>query len=332
MCLTCGNKWETNVANAEKSKIGCPRCAKQSEIKQRCLGIKHVKSLVKDSGHLYLDSNKYRGNKSRYLCECKKHGKFYFTPDRYKNQGSSCPSCGYERGVSKQRFAYSYVLSMFDKRGYTLLDKKYIRSTDKLRYICPNGHNGKMSFAHFKNGHGCKECANESLSENRMTPFLKIKEYISDTGNTLVSKDRKKKSEKLKIRCPEGHTFFILWNSFQQGKRCPKCNSSNGECSIREKLTNLKVGFIEQKRFNGCRDILSLPFDFYLPKKNVCIEYQGRQHYEPVEYFGGKKTFESRKRRDKIKRDFCKKEGIKLIEIPYWEFDNIEKILKKELL
>jgi len=50
---------------------------------------------------------------------------------------------------------------------------------------------------------------------------------------------------------------------------------------IREWLETNKVKFISQKWFNSCRDKRPLPFDFYLPDLEMCIEYDGSQHFIP---------------------------------------------------
>ena len=74
-----------------------------------------------------------------------------------------------------------------------------------------------------------------------------------------------------------------------------------------------------------------MPFDFYLPDYNTCIEYDGELHYKAVDYFGGDDALMNTKCRDEIKTQYCKENNIKLIRIPYWEFDNIEEILNREL-
>ena len=63
----------------------------------------------------------------------------------------------------------------------------------------------------------------------------------------------------------------------------------------------------------------------------MCIEYDGQQHFEPNEYFGGQKHFNILKRHDNIKDEYCQDNKIKLVRIPYWDFDNIENILANEL-
>ena len=72
-------------------------------------------------------------------------------------------------------------------------------------------------------------------------------------------------------------------------------------------------------------------FWFYLPDYNLLIEYDGRQHFEISEYFGGYEGFINTKIRDTIKNIYCRNNNIDLLRIPYWEFDNIENILIDKL-
>ena len=74
-----------------------------------------------------------------------------------------------------------------------------------------------------------------------------------------------------------------------------------------------------------------MQFDFYIPNLNLCIEYDGKQHFEPINYFGGIDSFNKQIIKDSIKNDFCHKNNIKLMRIPYYEFNNIEKILDNVL-
>ena len=71
------------------------------------------------------------------------------------------------------------------------------------------------------------------------------------------------------------------------------------------------------KYFCFCKNILPLPFDFYLPDYNICIEYNGRQHYEPIKKWGGVDSLNEIKKRDKIKMEYCKLNNIPLIIIKY---------------
>ena len=79
---------------------------------------------------------------------------------------------------------------------------------------------------------------------------------------------------------------------------------------------------LEEKRFDDCKDKRSLPFDFYIPLYNLCIEYDGKQHFSPTT-FGSKTMTEDRKlenlkyvqKHDQIKNDYCKQKGINLLRL-----------------
>lgn len=97
------------------------------------------------------------------------------------------------------------------------------------------------------------------------------------------------------------------------------CLASSMEAMVKKILTDNGVKYEEQKTFDDCRDKSLLRFDFYIPSLNLAVECQGGQHYFSVKFFGGDVAFEERKRRDQIKRDWCKEHGVTLLEIPYYE-------------
>lgn len=121
------------------------------------------------------------------------------------------------------------------------------------------------------------------------------------------------------------------------GKGCPYCKQSKGELQIQEWLEKHAIIYEAQKRFKDCRDKNPLPFDFYLPSYNLCIEYQGRQHYkEGFDIFTKRYkeqekaalAFKKQQRRDRIKQKYCKINNILFLKIKYNQ--DIEKILKRE--
>lgn len=137
---------------------------------------------------------------------------------------------------------------------------------------------------------------------------------------------------KLETICPNGHIHKTSYHHFKEGRRCPKCKTIfKGEEKIKEYLDKNNINYIEQHRFKDCKYKNTLAFDFYLPDYNCCIEYDGRQHYYISEYFGGQNGFIDTKIRDTIKNIYCDKNNIRLVRIPYWEFNNIEDILAKEI-
>ena len=92
---------------------------------------------------------------------------------------------------------------------------------------------------------------------------------------------------------------------------------SKYETFVEDILTNKKIKFIKEFCFEDCKNQRKLPFDFYLPDYNLCIECQGQQHYFPVEYFGGEDEYKKTVYRDKIKKNYCENNNIELLYIPY---------------
>lgn len=106
-------------------------------------------------------------------------------------------------------------------------------------------------------------------------------------------------------------------------------NISKGEDLIGYLLKNMGVSFIKEKTFKDCINPETnylLRFDFYLPDYNCCIEYDGEQHfYYKGSGWNNKENFIELTKRDAIKNEYCKNHNIKLIRIPYTDFDKIDK-------
>ena len=111
-----------------------------------------------------------------------------------------------------------------------------------------------------------------------------------------------------------------------RGNGCPVCRKSLGERKITHFLVSNEINYKPQYKFDNCKNIYPLPFDFYLPEYNTCIEFQGLQHYKPVKRFGGESGFKLLVERDKIKSSFCMENNIVLCIIKYT--DNITEKLK----
>ena len=115
------------------------------------------------------------------------------------------------------------------------------------------------------------------------------------------------------------------------GNGCPQCQESKGERQVRQWLENKNIIYTYQKTFKDCKYIKVLPFDFYISKYHACIEYDGKQHFEPVDFAGrgeewALQQFEKTQYHDKIKNQYCKNNNITLLRIPY--FKNVEEELE----
>lgn len=125
-----------------------------------------------------------------------------------------------------------------------------------------------------------------------------------------------------------GFSYSVSLYNFLHGQGCPKCRKSHGGKKVRDYLNKHSFSFLEQKAIftnNTC-----LKLDFYLEENNkkIAIEYNGIQHYKPVEYFGGEKEYLKQCERDKWKKEYCEENKIELIIIPY----NDETLLKSNEL
>ena len=109
---------------------------------------------------------------------------------------------------------------------------------------------------------------------------------------------------------------------------CPNCNKnrSHGENIIHKLLVDASIPFIEEYQINIDKQTLRL--DFFLPKDDIAIEFNGIQHYQSVQHFGGQEAFIKRQKYDNIKKQWCERNNIKLIIIKYDE--DILKRLKME--
>ena len=132
---------------------------------------------------------------------------------------------------------------------------------------------------------------------------------------------------KIDIICRKHGKFKQTASDHLSGCGCPICNESKGEKQIRFFLESKNINFIAQMKFDDCKYKSNLFFDFFICDKNLCIEFDGEQHFIPVIYFGGDKIFKKVKKRDEIKNEYCKNNNIRLIRIRYDE--NIEEKLSE---
>lgn len=235
------------------------------------------------------------------------------------------------------------------KAGYILVTKKeeFINGTTYIEYICPKHGTHKMRAANFHNGKRCPDCFNDKKKYiHTFTPDVVYKKILDLNGELLNKEDYINQDIKnLKILCPrcKKNVFITSLKHFKQhgGQACEECRlkESVGERRIRQWLENNNINFIQEKWFSDCRDINPLPFDFYLYDSNTLIEFDGKQHFEQTHFFSLKQLddqFDSVtsyiQYHDSIKTDYCIKNNIVLIRIPYTEINNIEKILKEKLI
>ena len=290
------------------------------------LTYEYVKDYIEKFGYELL-SKEYIDNQTKLLVRCP-CGHEYEVRYASFQQGRRCKTCR----DNKYRTSYEDVKNFIESIGYELLSDEYKNENKKIKVRCNKGHEYETRLSSLKEGCRCKKCITHEIAKNKKHSYEYIKNYIEDFGYELLSSEYDCDSEKIILKCPKGHIYnTATFASFRQGNRCPICRESRGEKEVKRTLDKLNVKYEQQYKFEDCKIKLCLPFDFYLFDYNILIEYDGQQHFEIVDFYGGLDKFIDTKIRDTIKNEYCRKNNIRLVRIPYWDFNEIEMILIKEL-
>jgi len=271
--------------------------------------------------HNYDYSNTIIENsKSMINVFCSIHGEFTIRADHHLN-GQGCPKCMIEK--KREKYKNDFIKKAKEKHGdkydYSLVN--YINRKTKVQIICPyHGVFEQKPYIHLQN-HGCQICGKNTSNTGE---FIKAKE-IHNTKYDYSFVDYKHSHDKIKIKCEKHGIFYQSPEGHLSGRGCPKCRLSQGERKIESFLDYYHINYESQKKFTECKDKRELPFDFYLSDYNICIEYDGIQHFEIIDFFG-EKAYNKIILHDKIKTDYCLENNITLFRIKY--NDNIAEKLK----
>lgn len=174
-----------------------------------------------------------------------------------------------------------------------------------------------------KNGHKTTDYFQKELNEKYPDTYIVLGEYVRARDPLLVQ------------RKDCGHTYYASPDNLLRGKGCPKCSIKQSSYMdiVEEYLDNNNIEYVKEKRFDDCKNIRTLPFDYYLPRYNVCIEVDGEFHYSNSSVFKNSErgNYENVHKRDNIKTQYCKDNNIKLIRLPYYKKDIFSEILNTEL-
>ena len=132
-------------------------------------------------------------------------------------QGHRCAEC-----TGLKKYTINFVRGCFEKQGYILLSEKYENNIKNLKYICPEGHIGNISFNSWQQGHRCNECAGRKKYTIKF-----IRGEFEKEKYMLLSEEYINAHQKLEYICPKGHRGVIKWNTWQRGQRCAKCFGNN---------------------------------------------------------------------------------------------------------
>ena len=324
--LTCKihGEFEINPNHLLRGQ-GCAECGK---IKKGLSRRNSIEDFIKRAKEKHGDKYDYskvvlKTVHEKVIIICPEHGEFKQTPASHC-YGRGCKEC-YEplRGASQKYTIDDFIKRAKEKHGdkydYSLVE--YISSQKKIRIICPtHGIFEQRATSHIK--YGCQLCANEEITKNLKLGtekfIIKAKEVHGERYNYSLAEYGN--NQKVIIICEKHGKFQQEPTSHLAGRGCPKCISSVGENKIRLYFQKNNIIFEEQKTYPSCKFKKSLRFDFYLPKQNILIEFDGIQHFpEEIkrEYKIPFQDFDKLLKCDKIKTEWARNNNIPLLRIKY---------------
>lgn len=291
---------------------------------------------IKMSIELFTDRYNYSKTnyvkmKDKVIIICNKHKiEFLQRPDKHlSSKTGGCPKCNTigKGRLTNKAFIEKSNLVHSNKYDYSITE--YIKSNEKVKIVCKKHGIFEINANSHLNGRGCSKCAGNYKYKSSELLDIYNSMYV---GYTYDFNGYKNIKSRILVKCSKHSQFETSAELLLNGYGCSSCGKKSiGEEKISEILDKNNIAYIKQKSFDGCVFKNKMQFDFFIPELNTCIEYDGRQHFEPIEYFGGVYSLEKQIIKDNIKDNFCKNNDIKLIRIPYYEFDNIEKILNYSL-
>ena len=277
----------------------------------------------------------YVNKRTKIEIICPIHGSFFQYPEVHI-RGSGCPECGKKISKEKRKLTNEEIIEQFKKvhgNKYDYSKVNYVNIDTPVEIICPiHGSFFQSPYEH-KNGANCPKCSGKEKNTEKFIEEVKEihgDKYDYSKVNYINAK------EPVEIICPIHGAFLQPPNRHLFGSGCPKCNSSKGEIKIRNFLIKNNIPFEEQKRFEDCKDKRALPFDFFLQDSNMLIEYDGIQHFAPIDFSGTNdekmiKNFNLIKNHDEIKNNYCASNNINLLRIPYYKENDIEDVLDENI-
>ena len=169
---------------------------------------------------------------------------------------------------------------------------------------------------------GCPTCGKIIACNKRRYSLEYFKEMMAVTNPHIeVVGEYNNSHSFIQCRCRIHNVEFYSYpcNLLNHMSNCPMCGGGIGvnERRVGRVLEELKIDYIAQYTFPDCKRHRALQFDYFLPKYNILIEYDGEQHFHPVKIFGGEAKFMDQKERDDIKNQYCRENNIPLIRVPY---------------
>lgn len=288
---------------------------------------------IKDCGYKLSDESEYIKSGVHVILVCPEGHNYRVTPNKFQ-QGRRCSICG--KRIKKNTESFSEEIKSLVGSEYEVMSD-YITA---LKHVTMKhvdcGLQWRVTPSNFLSGKRCPKCSLIERGLKRRWTQSELEGKIRESGDNEYSvlSEYQMSNKKIFLKHDKcGYEWWAYPNNFIfHGSRCPSCVcvKSKGEEKIKETLDKLGIKYVFQATFEGLRHKGSLAYDFFIPSINLLIEFDGEQHYRPIEWFGGEESFKESKIRDGIKNDYAKVNGFELLRIPYWNEKSIKEILERE--
>lgn len=331
----CNKHKDKGVLEISYSKLmngrGCYYCGRERTIAARTKPFNFDEAIELCNKYDFEFIDVKRENSIIYIYFiCNKHRELGVQKMRKENMKRNIKGCLYCKGDLPEWYVRKRIEE--DYPHIKLLGEYINMSTPIDCYCEKHGVYYKPTPQNILKGQGCIECGKEKLSEQHTLTQEGFESLIKSANPDIeVISEYKGMGYDVTVRCKKcGYIWALNAQSLKaNGTRCKKCSYTyKGEDRIIEVLQELNCEFVHQYKFEDCKDKKPLPFDFYLPDYNLCIEFDGEQHYKPK---FGEENFIQTQKHDKIKNEYCKSHNIDLLRIPYWDGSNAENIIKNKL-
>lgn len=333
-CKIDGYEWEGRPADLLRGH-GCTKCGNKRSSQKRTMAYEEfMKKFYKQNEHAQdielLET--YTKTQNKIKCKCKQCGYEWSPITHSLLMGQGCPKCAGKLKLTHEEFMEKLYKQNKHAQDIEILGT-YINCATKILCRCKiDGHEWSPRPNGLLRGQGCPKCSGRIKTHKEfITELQQVNPDIEVIGKYMTT------NTKLKVKCKRcGHIWEAAPNNLLSGWGCPKCNISRGEKRITQYLDNLGIDYI----YNTCyfNDLVGtgggiLRPDFIIPSLKIWIEYDGIQHYEPINFRGAmneqqlQERFEYTQQNDQIKNQYAKDNNWTLIRIPYTEYDNIEQIL-----
>lgn len=340
LCKRCGHKWKSQAREQVGIHArGCPFCNEKNNKKafKRRFGKKFQKRITKKFHNNILCKSPYVSCNTRMLFACVKCGKSWkrFPENELSSIGNGCPYCSKEiigkhkkiAGIRKRKKLSKSFNKKVMKYSHGTIKPlwRYRSSKRPMKYKCMIcGYIWISKRSKWDNVH-CMACAIHKRNISNSVHYDEFAKELNKKWNgkikCLKNTFKLGRRSRIEFECQYGHKWWSTQEYMVKNPKCtgcPYCNKRNkSTLSNMEEATKIYLKSNNIKYICGYKAkwLGNLHLDFYLPNIRVAIEDDGIQHFEPVEFFGGKKRYPSRHQNDLNKDKLCFNNGVLLIRI-----------------